>query len=271
MEKNDLEEKFAQADFRDEKGKMVKKGVRMKTFLTIGICVILFPLFCLINQAESTNPKQRVGKDRGQVSAVEVVRGGFGSGPDSIGIVTPKEANPEGPMSFALGRNGEIYILWSGIWVDVEDRSVRVAKLDGTPDPDRISVPGKFSFDGRRLIGANKIGDAAAVIYRSKEDHFSKWDEYTVSFEMFIAHLLGLWDDRNGRIYLGAFLIDEPKSSAIVVVLTPGGKELGRVKLYVQKAPHEIYHSVRVSPDGHIFQMALNDRGVFVRRNDLTY
>ena len=364
MEKNDLEEKFAQTDFRDEKKKMVKKGVRMKTFLTIGICVILFPLFCLINQAESTNPKQRVGKDRGQVSAVEVVRAQFGSGPDHIGVTTPPEANPEGPMSFALGRDGEIYILdqinsriqvfksgkrvrtipisikesvefkdialtpdskivllgrfyvkghekasiyiidssgkilnvisledrslvpdsgevtemqivregkFSGIWVELEQRSVRVASLDGK-SIERISVPGKLSLNGRRLFRAEKIGDTTAVIYRSEEDNLSKWEpERTVYFEVEIVHLLGLWDDQNGRTYLGAFLEDQSNTFNTIVVLSPEGKELRRLKLFVQKMPHEIYHSVRVSPDGHIFQMALNDPGVFVRRYDLTY
>ncbi len=40
-----------------------------------------------------------------------MVRAKFGSGPNDIGIVTPSEANPEGPMSFAPSAKGEIYIL----------------------------------------------------------------------------------------------------------------------------------------------------------------
>jgi len=32
--------------------------------------------------------------------------------------------------------------------------------------------------------------------------------------------------------------------------------------------PHGIYRSVRVSPEGKIFQMALDARGVFVRMFD---
>lgn len=86
---------------------------------------------------------------------------------------------------------------------------------------------------------------------------------------MYIGHLIGLGNDRHGRIYLGAFLVEEPKASNIVVILTPEGKEIGRVKLFVQKMPHEIHRSLRISPDGCIFQMALDKGGVFVRRYEL--
>jgi len=287
-----------------------------------------------------------------EVSVAEVVRARFGAGPDALGITTPKEANPEGPMSFALGRNGEIYILdqvnsriqvfrngrrrrtirirgqtfadidvtpdkkivlldnsvkkavytldpegrvlgsvplegrgipyapavegvysrgdrkWAGIWVDVEERSVRIATLGGAPHPDRVSVPGHFSFNGRRLMRARKIGETTAVVHLTGEDSFARWSEYVVSFEMPVAHLLGLWDDRNGRIYLGAFLEDGSRASNVVVILSPQGRELGRVRLFVQRMPHEIYRSVRVSPEGKIYQMALDARGVFVRMFD---
>ncbi|NWF93220.1 MAG: hypothetical protein HXY46_09905 [Syntrophaceae bacterium] len=325
---------------------------------------ILFFLLCFFTHAESKNPKQKPAKDHSQVRTMEVVRAGFGSGPDNIGIITPQEANPEGPMSFAVGKNREIYILdqinsrlqvfqggkrvktipisikdsvgfkdialtpenkivllgrfyvkghektsvyiidsvgknlniisledgslipdsgevteiqiveegkFSGIWVGLEQRCVRVASLDGK-SIERISVSGKLSLNGKRLLRAEKIGDATAVIYRSEEDSLSRWEpERTVYFETEIVHLLGLWDDRNGRIYLGAFLEDQSKTFNTIVVFNPEGKELGRVKLFVQKAPHEIYHPIRVFPDGLIFQMALDDRGIFVRRYDLTY
>jgi hypothetical protein len=42
---------------------------------------------------------------------VQVVRAACGSGPDDVLNIVPHEAMPEGPMSFALGNNGEIYIL----------------------------------------------------------------------------------------------------------------------------------------------------------------
>jgi len=157
----------------------------------------------------------------------------------------------------------------AGVWLDLGNRSVRIASLEVKAMADRISVSGKLTLDGKHLMRAEKIGDVTAVIYFSQEK-FSTWTQYTITFDLRLAHLLGLWDDRHRRIYLGAFLVEEPKASNIVVVLTPEGKELGRVKLFVQKMPHEIHRSIRVSPDGHIFQMALDEKGVFVRRYSLT-
>lgn len=327
------------------------------------IFCILFFLFCLVSYAQSIDPGQGV-KYLGQVKIVDVVRASFGSGPNDIGIITPSEANPEGPMSFALGSAGEIVVLdqinsriqvfksgkriktisiptekfirfkdivvtpenkivllggfyvkghektsiyiidssskilncipledgrlvpdsgevtgvyiikegnFQGIWITLSgNRSVRVASIDGG-SVERISVPGKLSLNGRRLLKAEKIGDATAVIYRSEEDSASKWEpECTVHFEMAIVHLLGIWDDQKGRMYLGAFLENQPKTFNTIVVFSPEGKELGRLKLFVQKMPHEIFESFRISPDGHIFQMALDEQGIFVRRYDLS-
>lgn len=298
-------------------------------------------------------PQALEPKNLAKVNAVDILRVKAGSGPNEIGIITPSEANPEGPMSFALNEKGEIFILdqensriqvfkegrrirtipipfrtfmdidvlpggkivlldnltkkavyflepngkvihhlplagqnvpyapevegiysvhsgdLAGVWLDLGGRSVRIASLEVKPFSDRISVSGRLTLDGKHLMRAEKIGDVTAVIYYSQEK-FSRWTQYTITFDLYLAHLLGLWSDRNGRIYLGAFLVEEPKASNIFVVLTPKGKELGRVKLFVQKMPHEIHRSIRVSPDGHIFQMALDEKGVFVRRYSLT-
>lgn len=322
---------------------------------TNGLYLILLSVFCLVSLAIPVNAGQQVEKASGEVGMTDVVRAKFGSGPDDIGILTPQEANPEGPMSFAIGEDGDIYILdqvnsriqcfkkgkrlktisipsntfmdialtqdgkialldnlvkksvyildsegktlniiplegrlipyapevteimyvkkgeFSGIWAIVGDRSVRIAMPDGTTDTNRISVPGTFSWDGRRLFKVEKLGDATAVIYRSEQDSLSKWEpEITVSFNMYIVHLLGIWDDSSGRIYLGATLEDRNnKHFNTIAILTHEGKELRRVNLFVQKMPHEIYRSVRVSHEGYIFQMGLDRKGVFVKRYKL--
>ena len=44
-----------------------------------------------------------------------------------------------------------------------------------------------------------------------------------------------------------------------MVILNPEGQEIGRISLFVQERPHEISHPLRVSPEGHIFQLALDD------------
>lgn len=319
--------------------------------LKFGIFCIVF-LFCLVNPTGSLSIEKNITKESSKVSSTDVVRVKFGSGPDDIGIITPEEANPEGPISFALGSKGEIYILdqvnqrvqvfkegkrintipilsntfidialiqngkialldnlvkksvyildskgkilnivplegrlipnaaevtkvmyikngkFAGIWVSVGDRSIRIAMADGSSHAERISVPGLFSSDGTRLIRAEKFGDATAVIYRSKKESFSQWEpEITVFFNMYIIHLFGIWDDKSGRLYLRATLEDKNnKLLNTIVILNLEGKELKRVNLFVQKMPHEIHRSIRVSSDGHIFQMALDKKGVFVRR-----
>lgn len=173
---------------------------------------------------------------------------------------------PYGPAVTAIMcvREGK----FPGIWAEVEDRSVRIAMLDGTTT-ERIGAPGIFSWDGRRLMQAQKIGDATASIQISKKDSASLWnDPINIFLDRYIVHLLGLWDDRYGRVFLGAYL-ENGEPSNTMIVITPEGKELGRVKLFFQNLPHEIYHSVRVSTEGHIYQMALDKGGVFIRRYEI--
>lgn len=84
-------------------------SVLTKMHVKILIVLTLF-LFCRFSTAQSITSEQKVKKDI-KVISTDIVNVKFGSDPDDIGIITPKEANPEGPMSFALGDKGEIYIL----------------------------------------------------------------------------------------------------------------------------------------------------------------
>lgn len=75
----------------------------MKIFYA-GLWVTLFVMLWIVSGAS--------GRENFiKVKVSEIVRAKFESGPDNIEILTPSEANPEGPMSFALGSGGEIYIL----------------------------------------------------------------------------------------------------------------------------------------------------------------
>jgi hypothetical protein len=267
-----------------------------------------------------------------------------GSGSDNLGIILPDEANPEGPMSFALGKDGEIYILdqlnfriqvfknnkriktipipkdksldfkdlevtpenkivlageffkegraektyiymldldgkvlnliktepcppeihivaegqYAGIWLC----SQRISSIDGK-ETDRIRVPGKLSSDSKRIIDAKIIGEVSAVLYRSEENCLSRWEpEVTVYFNMPIVNLLGIWDDIKGRIYLGAFLADEKRGrySNLVIIFSSDLREIGRVKLMVSGEPYEIWRSVKVSPEGSIYQLYIDKK-----------
>ncbi|MEJ5349942.1 MAG: hypothetical protein WHS46_14785 [Desulfosoma sp.] len=83
---------------------------------------------------------QVLGKNNpSKVTMVEVVRAKFGSGPNDIGVITPSEANPEGPMSFALGANGEIFIL--------DQTNSRIQVFKGGKRIRTISMPLKTLWD----------------------------------------------------------------------------------------------------------------------------
>lgn len=281
-----------------------------------------------------------------KTKTTEVLRIKAGAGSDNIGVILPDEANPEGPMSFALGKEGEIYILdqlnfriqvfknnkriktiplpkdksvdfkdieitpdnkialageffkegraektyiyildldgkilnliktetcppeihivaegrYAGIWLC----SQRIASTDGK-EAERIRVPGKLSRNSKRIFFAEIIGEASAVLYRSEENSLSRWEpEVTVYFNMPIVNLLGIWDEIKGRIYFGAFLAQKGRYSNVVVIFSSDLREIGRVQLTVSREPYEIWRSVKVSPEGSIYQLYIDKKQYIV-------
>lgn len=307
-------------------------------------------LFIFLYQEDFLFSKEKEGIN--QYTITEILRVKTGSGLDNIGLITTSEANPEGPMSFFVNNNEEIYILdqinsriqvfkdkkriktiplpsksfididltpegnialldnydkkaifvidsegkiintaqlegskiywpgyvteiytiynhdkYSGIWAYLGDRSVRLASLDGTPYGDRLSVSGNLSVDGKNQLRAEKIGDATIVVYRSK-DMSKNWDEFKIFLNTFIDHIITVNNDSKGRIYIGLYSPDIPYNRNLVVILDEEGKEIAQVKLVFQKKPHEIKRSLRINPDGHIYQMLLDDKDIVIKKYD---
>ena len=157
--------------------------------------------------------------------------------------------------------------IWDGIWVEVGNRSVRIADLAGNPDPNRLSVMGAFAYDGNKFMKAERIGQVTAVIHISKETP-ARWKEFRVLFDMSIDGLDGPYDDKAGNIFLGALLENEGTLANVMVILDSAGKEKRRISMFVPYRTEQVWKQLRVSPDGKIYQMVLDDQGVTVRRYD---
>jgi len=293
---------------------------------------------------QKTPTEEAAEKPRG----VEVVRAACGSGPDDVLNIVPQEAMAEGPNSFALGNNGEIYILdqvnsriqvfrnkariktipipagpdfrdisltkdgkialldsevkqsvflldadgtvlkvlplagrhvpdplavvsvWcrdDGIWVEVEGRSVRISDLAGTPDPNRVSVMGEFTYSGKRLAKVDIIGEVTAVVHISEENKSNLWKDFPLIFDMpiwgFECH-----SDQADNLFLVAYLVEKPRFAYVAVILDPAGNEKKRIIMDVGDIPGGAFHGFRVSPDGKIFKMELDEKGLAVWRYD---
>ena len=86
-------------------------------------------------------------------ASVEVLRASYGSGPDDLGHCVPQEASPEGPMSFALGSNDEIYVLDqinSRVQVFKNKTRIRTIAISDNRDSDFKDIA--LTKDGRIVL-----------------------------------------------------------------------------------------------------------------------
>lgn len=285
------------------------------------------------------------------VQMKEVVRAGIGRGPEALGVFTPQEASPEGPMSFAVSPAGEIYVLdqlnsriqvfkegrklksipipgetycdleimpdgrialldnlvkeevvllnpqgrpeerislrraeipepaaitglycrsqgrWPGLWAEVENGFILLAGLDGQPAAGFRKLPGLLSQNGRRFLKMEIIDDRQVRLFRSEED-FETWKNYDLNFELPLGVIYGPWEDRAGNLYLGAHTFDEENEACEMVILTPLGRERGRIKLALSSSVHEMLKPILVTPDGLIYQMVIEteNKSVVIRQ-----
>lgn len=158
----------------------------------------------------------------------------------------------------ALGR-------YAGIWVEVDERAVRLATERGVPDRERVSLPGTLDARGETLVRGEVIGDVTVMLYRSTE-RSSRWHEYPVTFAARVDHLTAVSVDAAGNMYLGAFLEEGQWGQNLVVKLDKDGREVKRLRLPVQLRPEEVYRSLKVGPQGQLYQMLVEQAKVVVRK-----
>ena len=97
-----------------------------------------------------------------EVQVKEVVRARIGMGPEALGVFTPQEASPEGPMSFAVNAAGEIYVLDqlnSRIQVFKDGRKLRSIPIPGETFCDLDIMP-----DGRVALLDNLVKEEVVII-----------------------------------------------------------------------------------------------------------
>ena len=283
----------------------------------------------------------------------EILRKKIGRGADEIGCERPPEGNQEGPMSFATGEDGTIYVLdqvnrrvqifkdnvfigtvglpspvagdlevthegkilvldnlkekalfvldgrsgkllnkialegpnipyapsvfavyfrkegkLAGVWAEVEGRSVRLAMADGSPAPQRFSVPGLLSAKGKRLISASILGDVTVAVHLSKE-RFSEVSSCTVRFDLPVVHILALHIDQHEDAYVAVHLAERTRAKNVVVKLDPEGKECERMELPVQRMEDEVLHPIKIDSKGNIYQMLVEKAHIVILKHGL--
>lgn len=159
-----------------------------------------------------------------------------------------------------------------GTWVEVKHANlVKIADADGAPLDDRTIVQGRFGADGA-VLRASKSGDRAAWVAQKTERGVAPLAK--VSFDLPVWQLLELDSDAEGRVFLGASLLEEAAAAPfdvidareVVVVLDKSGSELARVELPASTGPEESFRRIRVGADGAVYHLAYEERGATMRR-----
>ena len=159
-----------------------------------------------------------------------------------------------------------------GLWVEVEHRTlVRVADESGRADPDRPTATGRFTADGAALLTAQlQRPDRVILLTRPPAPPDAPATLLTeVAFALPVTHVLALDFDGAGRIVLAAALarFDTAPPYAVqeqraeVVVLTPGGAELGRHPLPPAGSDAGQLRSISVGADGTVYRLRLDEEG----------
>jgi len=171
---------------------------------------------------------------------VEVLRLRLGSSLDEIGISTPSEASPEGPMSFDLGEKGEIYVL--------DQLNNRVQVFAGGSRVRSLGIPKEGVFTdlavlpgGRLALLDNSVKKCVFIL--DKEGALAcsvplegrgipSAQEVVGIYVQAQGKLSGIWADLGGRSVLTADLEGRPDPRRISVpgTLSADGRRLLRAE-----------------------------------------
>ncbi len=164
-----------------------------------------------------------------------------------------------------------------GIWVEVEHtRLVRIADAQGRPDTERPVMPGRFSKDGRLILTAARSGQKSADLMSwPMADHGSAPVLLArLQFDTRLAAINALESDTNGRIFIGALLVNErpgPPHDVVsaneeIVMLAADGRLIDRLRLPVNNGPEEQFRPIRLGRDGKLYRLRCTGDGAILER-----
>jgi hypothetical protein len=161
-----------------------------------------------------------------------------------------------------------------GTWVETKHQEwVRIADADGHADAARPIASGRFAPDGASLRLARAGGAKASLVRTMNGDAAVRWLE----FDGPIWALNALEVDGAGRIFVGAELATESEAAPFqtidrseeILVLDPSGAEIARLSLPPSTGAEETFRSLRVGPDGALYQLVFEPTGPTMRRYSL--
>ncbi len=161
---------------------------------------------------------------------------------------------------------------FDGIWVQYKaDSSTRIAFLTGEPDPDRIGMVYRLTQRDDQSFMVETVGEATAVVTASAYvPHVGRVHEYSLLFDTRLWNLLGFDEDGEGNIYFltmhweehpGHKITDERN---IVTVMTRDGSVEKQFLIHFPASPIP-YRSLRISPAGKVYSMAIDEKGLCIR------
>lgn len=169
------------------------------------------------------------------------------------------------------GGVGGIYSRKNGLWVENDGISIRICDASGKPEKKRPRVKGVPAGDDNYFLEARKLGDiTVSVIINTMHRVVNNYDLY---YQIPVLYFTVQEADKNGNLYIGVQLFEEgdgpggrkgppfsiEDNHEVIVVTDDKGREKRRIYMPVSRTGLSINRSVRIAPQGAIYQLVLED------------
>jgi len=209
-----------------------------------------------------------------QMERDEIVRVPIGKGMSSVGAVAPQEGNPEGPMSFAVGEQEEVFIL------DQLNARILIFRAKQRVGTIPLNFSGSTTYSDIELLPGNRIvllgkdypsGEETSTLYLI-DLHGRLFRRIPVQSPALGVRVIehgkfsGIWIEQGNEMTRVATLSGEPEMAARVDgILSFDGKKIIRaeikkgfsVELSISVSENKLPHASRhtISFDGEILQL----------------